>query len=202
MHAEPGEFIGQAYGKAPIATGNASISPSAALISADTKETGLWLWQGEVLPSPSLPGPKSRDQQILHRVTPAAAWTVWIALPIGLALIFIAVLKIPHPDRPVSADTPAVALSSAPSPTVARPIVAVLPAEITEAKLDRVQVASAPAAKITKQGPEPLVTKGRVQRKLSRTGRKIHASHIRRGPPVPTAGVLTPPVMAWHGGGY
>ena len=202
MHAEPGEFMGQAYGNAPMATGNAPISPSAALISTDTKETGLWLWQGEVLPSPSPPGPKSRDQQIPRRVMPAAAWAGWIALPTGLALIFIAVLKIPHPDKPMSADTPAVALSSAPSPPAAGPIVAALPAEITEAKLDRVQVPSAPTAKITEQKPEPPVAKGRAQRKLSRTGRKIHASHVRRGPPVPIAGVLTPPVMAWHGGGY
>jgi hypothetical protein len=202
MHVEPGEFIGQAYGKTPMATGNARISPSAALISTDTKETGLWLWQGEVLPAPLRPGRKSRDQQILRRVMPAAGWAGWIALPTGLALIFIAVSKISHPDRPMSADTPAVALSSAPLPTVARPIVAVLPAEITDAKSDRVQIPSAPAAKITEQEPEPPVAKGRVQRKLSRTGRKIHASHVRRGPPVPIAGVLTPPVMAWHGGGY
>ena len=112
MNAEPGEFMGQASSKAPMVTGNAPIWPSAALISTDTKETGLWLWQGEELPSPFLPGPKSRDQQqLLRRVMPAAGWAGWIALPIGLALIFIAVSMMPHPDGPVSADTPAVALS-------------------------------------------------------------------------------------------
>ncbi len=197
--------MGQASSKAPMVTGNAPIWPSAALISTDTKETGLWLWQGEELPSPFLPGPKSRDQQqLLRRVMPAAGWAGWIALPIGLALIFIAVSMMPHPDGPVSADTPAVALS-APPPAVTRPMVPVPPAERTEteARLDQVQAPSAPAAKITAQGPEPPVAKGRAQHKLSRTARrKTHASHVRRGPLFPTPGVLTPPPMTWHGGGY
>jgi hypothetical protein len=126
MHAEPPEFMGQAYGKAPMVTGNAPISPLAALISTDTKEAGLWLWQGEVPPSPPLPGPKSRDQQILRRIMPAAGWAGWIAVPAGLALAFLAVSMMLRPDRPVSADRPAVALSSAP-PAVMRPIVPVPP---------------------------------------------------------------------------
>ena len=197
--------MGQASSKAPMVMGNAPIWPSAALISTDTKETGLWLWQGEELPSPFLPGPKSRDQQqLLRRVMPAAGWAGWIALPIGLALIFIAVSMMPHPDGSVSADTPAVALS-APPPAVTRPMVPVPPAERTEteARLDQVQAPSAPAAKITAQAPEPPVAKGRAQHKLSRTARrKTHASHVRRGPLFPTPGVLTPPPMTWHGGGY
>ncbi len=200
MHAEPGEFMGQAYSKAPIVTGNVPRSPSAALISTDPKETGLWLWQGEVLPSP--PGPKSRDRQFLRRIMPAAGWAGWIALPAGLALAFLTVSMIPRPDRPISKDRPAVALSSAPSPTVPRPIASVLPAEVTEAKLDRAQVPSAPpAAKLTAQLLEPPVLKGRAQHKLSRSARKNHASHVRKRPLFPTPGVLTPPTT-WHGGGY
>ena len=201
MHAEPGGFMGQAYSNGPMVTGNAAISSSPALISSDIKESGLWLWQGEVPPSPSLPRPKSRDRQILRRIMPAAARAGWIAVPAGFVLAFLAVSIIPRPDRPVS--TPAVALSSAPSPAVTHPIVAVPPAELTKAQLDEVQVPSAPAAKITAQGPEPPVAKGRAQRKLSRTASKIHASHLRRGQPLfPMPGVLTPPPMTWHGGGY
>ena len=195
--------MGQASSKAPIVTGHASISPSAALISADLKEAGLWLWQGEVPPSPPLlPRPKSRGRQILRRIMPAAGWAGWIAVPAGLALAFLAVSMIPRPDRPVSADTPAAALSSAPSPTVAHPIIAVPPAEVTAAKLDQVQEPSTPVAKITARGPEPRIAKPRAQLRSLRTARKIHASHARRGQPVPTAGVLRPPVMTWHGGGY
>lgn len=203
MHAEPGELVGHAYSKAPIVTGSAPGSPSAALISTDLKEAGLWLWQGELPPSPpSLPEPKSHALQILRRIMPAAKWAGWLALPSGLALISIAMSMMPHRDGPVSTDTPAVALSPAQSPTVARPIVTVPPAELTPAPLDQAQVPSAPAAISTAQGPEPPVAKGRVQRKLSRTGRKIHASHILKGPLFPMHGVLTPPVMTWHGGGY
>ena len=205
MHAEQEGSLDRAYRKAVAVTGGAPISTSAnaVLISTDSKESGLWLWQGEAPPSPALPRPKSRAQQFLRRITPAAVWAGWIALPTGLALASIAVSMMPHPDRSVSADTPAVALSSAPSPTVARPIASVVPAEATEAKLDQVQVPSAqPAAKITTQGPEPPVVKARAQYKLSRTARKTRASHVRRGPPVPMVGVLTPPVTTWPGGGY
>ena len=203
MHAETGELIDQAYSKGPIVRGTPPISPSAALVSTDIKEAGLWLWQGEAPPPPALPRPKSRDQQFVRRIMPAAGWAGWIAVPAGLALAFLAVSMIPRPDRPVSVDTPGVALSSAPSPTVANPIVAVPPAKLTAAQLDQVQVPSAPAAKITAQGPEPPVAKGGAQHKLSRTAsRKTHASHVRRGPLFPTLGVLTPPPMTWHGGGY
>src|SRR5437762_7908572 len=103
---------------------------------------------------------------------PAAAWGGWIAVPAGLALAFLAVSMIPRPDRQVSADTPAAALSPAPSPTVAHPMVAIPPAELIEAQLDQVQVPSAPAAKMTAQGPEPPVAKGHAQRKLLRTASK------------------------------
>jgi hypothetical protein len=203
MHAEPREFMGPAYSEAPIVTGDAPISPSTALISTDGKGAGLWLWQCKAPPPPALPLPKSRDRQFLLPIMPVARWAGWIAVPAGLALAFLAVSMVARQDRPVSADTPAVALPSAPPPAVTRPIAPVLPAEVTEAKLDQVQMPSArPAAKITAQGPEPPVVKGREQRKLSRTARKTHASHVRKGPPVPMAGVLTPPVMIWHGGGY
>ena len=203
MLAESRELIGETYSDAPTVTGTPPISPSARLVSTDTKESGLWLWQGEAPPPPALPRPKSRDQQFLRRIMPAAGLAGWIAVPAGLALAFLAVSMIPRPDRPVSADRPAVALSSAPSPAVTPPIVPVSPAERTEAKLDQVQVPSAPpAAKITAQGPEPPVVKGRAQHKLSRTARKTHASHVRKRPLFPTPGVLTPPPMTWHGGGY
>jgi hypothetical protein len=192
MHAEPEEIAGQASSKAPIVTGNVPISASAALISADTKESGLWVWQGEVPPSRSFWRRKSSALQTLRRIMPAARRVGWIALPTGLALVFITILMKPHPDRLVSADTPAVALSSAPLPTVARPIVAVPPAELTEAQMDQVRVPSAPATKITAHGLEPPVAKGGAQRKLSRTARKTHASHVRRGPLFPP-GALTPP---------
>ena len=192
--------MGQTYGKAPIVTGTPPIFPSAPLVSTDLKESGLWLWLGDAPPPPALARPKSRDQRFLRRVMPAAGWAGWIAVPAGLALAFLTVSML---LRPVSPDRPAVALSSAPSPAVTPPIVPVPPAERTAAKLDQVQVPSAqPAAKPAAQGSEPPAVKTRAQHKVSRTARKTHASHVRKRPLFPTPGVLTPPPMTWHGGGY
>jgi hypothetical protein len=201
MHAESRELIGETYSNAPIAAGTPLISPSARLVSTDLKASGLWLWQGEAPPTSALTRPQSRNQQFLRRIMPGAVWAGWIAVPAGLALAFFAVSMIPRPDRPVSADKPAVALSSAPSPAVTPPIVPITPAE--EAKPEQVQVPSAqPAAKLTAQGPEPPAVKGRAQHKGSRTALKTHTSHVRKQPLFPTPGVLRPPPMTWHGGGY
>ena len=226
MGAERGVAIGQAYSEATIAADGAPIPASAnvVLISTDSKESGLWLWQGEAPSQPSPPRPKSRAQQILRRIIPAAGWGGWITLPAGSVLILIVVSMMPRPDRSVSADAPAVALSSASSSTIAHPIVAVPPAKSTvalssaplpavagpiaavpsakptEAQLDQVRVPSSPADKIKAREPEPRMTSWRAP-KSSQTSRKIHASHVRRGP-VPMPGVLTPPPMTWHGGGY
>jgi hypothetical protein len=204
MHAEQGVSMGQAHSEAAIVAGGAPISPSAdaALISTESNESGLWLWQGEAPPQSSLPQSKSRGQQLLRRIIPAAGWVGWIALPTGLTIILIAVSMMPQPDRPVSADAPAVALSSTSSPTVAHPSVVVPTADPTQAQLDHLPVPSAPTAKIPTRGPEPQVVKSHPQRKSSRTVKITHASQSRRGPPVLMPGVLTPPPMTWHGGGY
>ena len=225
MHAEQRGSMGPAYSEAVAVTDDAPIFPSAdaVLISTDSKEAGLWLWQGEALPPPSFSRPKSRHRQILPRIMSAAGWAGWIALPIaGLALTLIAVLMMPDSHRPSPANTPMVAPSSITSPTVAgpivsvpsaelttaappivpRPVVAVPPAEPATAQLDQEQVPSAPAAENVTRGPEPRMARPRAQHKSPRTARKIHASHLRRVPLFPTPGVLTPPLMTWHGGGY
>src|SRR5690242_14714755 len=128
MRAEPREVIRETYTNAPISTGTPPISPSARLVSTDVKESGLWLWQGEAPPISALPRPQSRNQQFLRRIMPAAGWSRWVAVPAGLALAFLAVSMIPRPDKPISADRPAVARSSVPSPAVTPPIVPVTPA--------------------------------------------------------------------------
>jgi hypothetical protein len=203
MHAEQGGSIDRAIRKGAAVPDGAPRSPSAALISTDLEEAGLWLWQGEVPPSPpSLSPPKYRDRQILGRVVPAVGWAAWIAVPAGLALAVLEVSIIPRPDRPESADAPAAALSSAPSPAVAHPIVAVPPAEFPKAQSDQVQVPSASAAKITAQTPESPVGKGRAHRKLARPASKPHAAHVRKGLLFPMPGVLTPPSVTSRGGGY
>lgn len=203
VHAEPDEVLGKTYSKAPIVADTPPTAPPPRLVSTDIKEAGLWLWQGEAPPPPVPRRPKYRDRQFLARMMSAAGWAGWIAVPAGLALTFLAVSMMPRQDRPVSADPPGGALSSAPSPVVARPIVAVPPAEHTEAQPDQAQVPSAPAAsRLAAEEPEPRVTKGRARHKASRTEKRTHASHLRKRPLFPMPGVLTPPPMAWHGGGY
>jgi len=191
-------------GQAVAVTDDAPTSNSsdAVLISTDSKESGLWLWQGDAPSPPSFPRPKSRDRHVLRRIMPAAGWAGWIALPTGLALTLIAILMIPHPDRPVSADRSAVAPSSATSPPPLGAPVAAPPPEPATARLDQEKVPSAPAAQIMTRTPEPRMAKSRAQHKSSRVVRKTHLSHVRRGPLFPIPGVLTPPPMTWHGDGY
>jgi len=195
----------QTYNNGAIVTGDAPISPSAdaPLISTDSKNAGLWLWQGQAVPRPSLSRPKSRDQQVLRRIMRAARRTGWIGLPTGFAFALIVGLVMPHsmpPERSVSADKTAVGLSSVPAPTLVRPSVASAPAELTEAQSDQSQVPLAPAAQTLARPAETRAAKSHAQ--PPRTVRKTHASPARKGPPTLIPGVLTPPSMTWRDGGY
>jgi hypothetical protein len=194
MHAEQEGIYDQAYSTALVA-GGAQTSPSAdgVLVSTDSKESGLWLWQGE---APPLPRPKFRDRQIFRRIVSAVGWAGWITLPAGLAIAVFAASMMRHPDRPVSVAAPAIAPSSAPPAVVAPPSVVVPLAEPAAAQLEPVPVPTTPTAKIPAQ-----TVKSSAQRKSSRTAKLARASHVRRGSPVPMPGVLTPP-LTWHGGGY
>ena len=192
--------VGSVTGDAPIRLS----SPDPALISTGSEEAGLWLWHGEAPPLPSLPQPKLRVRHILARMKPPARWAAWTALPGGLALTLLAVSAMysvpPHWSQ--SADAPAVGLAPTASPTTAPPIAAAPPAPPTEAQFDQTRASPAPAPQISGQGSEQPMVSSRAQRKSPGTGRKTHASLVRRGSPVLIPGVLTPPVMTWHGGGY
>ena len=200
--------MSQVDARVGIVTGDAPItlsSPDAALISTGSKEAGLWLWHGEAPPPPSRPQPKLRVRHILARMKPSARWAAWTAaLPGGLALTLLAVSAMysvpPHWSQ--SADAPAVGLAPTASPTTAPPIAAAPPAPPTEAQFDQTRASPAPAPQISGQGSEQPMVSSRAQRKSPGTGRKTHASLVRRGSPVLIPGVLTPPVMTWHGGGY
>ena len=199
--------MSQVDARVGIVTGDAPItlsSPDAALISTGSKEAGLWLWHGEAPPPPSRPQPKLRVRHILARMKPSARWAAWTALPGGLALTLLAVSAMysAPPHRSESADAPAIALAPTASPAAAPPIAAVPPAPPTEAQFDQTRASPAPAPQISGQGSEQPMVSWRAQRKSPRTLRKTHASLVRRGPPVLIPGVLTPPVMTWHGGGY
>ena len=204
---EPGEFMGQVDAKVGTVTGDAPITLSSTdrtLISAGSEEAGLWLWHGEAPTAPSLRQPKSRLEHILARTKPVVRWTGWITLPAGLALILLAA-SVKHsapPLGPKSADAPAVALPPVPSPTVAPSRVAPPPAQFADTQFDQTRAPSAPESQISGRASDRPVVSWHPQRKSARTVRRTHASRFRRGPPMLIYGVLTPPVMTWHGGGY
>ena len=155
-------------------------------MSDESQESGLWLWHGKA-PLPSGPKPASRVRQILGRILSAARWDGWLALPGGLTLGYFAASVLLHstpPDEPVPSDTP----------TVARPIAAEPPAEVT-AQTDQVQVPSAPTTQMTARELERQVAKWREHRAWSARVRKTHLLLARRG-----SSMFEP--MTWHGGGY
>jgi hypothetical protein len=195
--------MGELDAKAGTVTTDAPIT-DAALISTGSGEAGLWLWHGEAPPRPSLPQPKSRVECILARIMPAARLAAWMALPGGLALTLLALSVVPSapPQRSEPTDKPAVILPLVPSPTTPRPIIAFPPAQLGDAQFDRVRAPSAPTAQILSREPERPVAQWRSQRKPLRIVRRTHAPRIRKGPTILITGVLTPPVMTWHGGGY
>jgi len=199
--------------KVAMVTGGAPIrSPSShpALSTTESQEAGLWLWRGEALPPPSAPQPKSRVQlksrvqQILSSMVPAARWAGWMVLLGGLAVALLAASAMLHPtlEESVSVDMPAVSLPPVLSATVVRPSVAPASAELTEAQSDQTEVPLAPAAQTSARPAETRVSKSHAQRTSPRTVKKTNASPARRGPPTLIPGVLTPPSMTWHGGGY
>jgi hypothetical protein len=198
--------MAQIDAKVGIVADATPITPSstdAALISTGSDEAGLWLWHGEAPKAPSLPQPKSRVEHILASMMPGARRAGWIALPGGLALTLLAVSVMhPSPYRPESADRPAVVLAPAASPTIARPIAAMLPAQATDVQFDQMRVPSPPEPQISGRASDRRMVSWHAQRKSARTVRRTHASRLRRGPPMLIYGVLTPPVMVWHGGGY
>ena len=90
-------------------------------MSAESQETGLWLWQAEAPPPQSRPEPLSGGRVILGRIVAAARWTGWIAPAGGLLLTLLAtslVLRSTALDRRISVDTRTVFPQSA-SPLIA-----------------------------------------------------------------------------------
>jgi hypothetical protein len=155
-------------------------------MSNESQQSGLWLWHGKA-PPPSGPKPASRVSQIVGRILSAARWGDWLAVAGGLTLALFAALALLHstpPGEPVASDTP----------TVARPISAEPPAQVT-AQTDQVEVPSAPTAQMTAREPERQVARWHTHRTGSATVRKTHLLLARRGPPP-----FEP--MTWHGGGY
>lgn len=183
-------------------------STDAALISTGDEQSGLWLWHGAAPPSPPVARPGSRVEHVLGRIMPAARWAGWMALSGGLALalLTVPVMHSAPPPRPEAPPKPPTALAPAPSTPVAHPVGAVPQTQPAEAQSDQPRIASVsapePAPQVMQREPERQMVQERAHRKPLRSVRKTQASRTRRGPLMMVPGVLTPPVMTWHGGGY
>jgi hypothetical protein len=166
--------------------------PQAKTVSAESQETGLWLWQGEAPPLLQGEAPSQRFRSeplsvgrvILNRIVAAARWTGWITSAGGLILILLAsslVLRSTALDGRISPDARAV------SPQPRSPLIAtrsLIPApsiELPDVRLDLVRM---PA--------EGQMVRTRAERRSPPSVRRTHA-FAGRGSPVLIPGVLTPP---------
>jgi hypothetical protein len=195
-----GSAGGEAAAPAPENSGSrgqgAIVLPQAKTVSAESQETGLWLWQGEAPPPRSRPEPLSRGRAILDRIVAAARWTGWIAPAGGLTLILLAaslVLRSTALDRRISADTRAV--SPQPGSTlIATHLLIPQPSiDLPDVGLDQMRMPPAASTQMIAQPAESQMVKRRAQRRSPPSVRRTHASFARRGSPVLIPGVLTPP---------
>ena len=166
------------------------------LVSAESQETGLWLWRGEAPPPRSRPEPLSRARGILGRIVAAARSIRWIAPAGGLILILLTatlVLRSTALDRKIPVDTHAV--SPRPGSTLI-PSHSLIPPpsiELPGVRLDQVQMPPPPAAQMMARPAEGQMVKRRVQARSPASVRGTRASFAHRGSPVLIPGVLTPP---------
>jgi hypothetical protein len=171
----------------------AIVLPQTKTVSAESQETGLWLWQGKAPPPQSRSEPLSRRRVILDRIVAAARWTGWIAPAGGLILILLAaslVLRSTALDRRISADTRA-ALPQPGSMLIATHLLIPQPSiELPDVGL---RMPPAASAQMMAQPREGQTVKRRAQRRSPPRVRRTHASFARRGSPVLIPGVLTPP---------
>ena len=165
-------------------------------ISAESRETGLWLWQGEAPPPRSHPEPLSRGRGILGRIVAAARSIRWIAPAGGLILILLAaslLLRSPPLDRRISAGTRAVSPQPGSTLIPSHSLISPPSIELPDVRLDQVQMPPPPAAQMMARPADGQMVNRRAQHRSPTSVRGTSASFARRGSPVLTPGVLTPP---------
>jgi hypothetical protein len=172
------------------------VLPQAKTVSAESQESGLWLWQGEAPPPRSRPEPLSRGRVFLDRIVAAARWTGWKAPAGGLILILLAaslVLRSTPLDGQISADTRAVSPQPGSTLISTRSLIPPPSIELPDVALDQVRMPPAASTQMIAQPAEGQMVKRRAQRRSPPSVRRAHASFARRGSPVLIPGVLTPP---------
>jgi hypothetical protein len=170
--------------------------PQAESVSAESPETGLWLWQGEAPPPRSGPKPPWRARVILARIVDAARSASWIARAGGLILILLTgslVLRPTALDRRISAETPAVSPQPGSTLVVTHSPINPPSIEFPDVGLDLARMPPVESAQMMAQPAEGQMVKRRAHRRSPPSVRRTHELFARRGSPFLIPGVLTPP---------
>ena len=165
-------------------------------VSAESQETGLWLWQGGAPPPQSRPAPLSRGRGIAGRIVAAGRSIRWIAPAGGLILVLLAgsfMLRSTPLDRRISADTRATSPQPESTLIPSHSLISPPSIELPDVRLDQVQMPTPPAAQTMARPAEGQTVNRRAQRRSPTSVRGNSASFARRGSPVLIPGVLTPP---------
>ena len=170
--------------------------PEVKSVSAESQETGLWLWQGEAPLPRSCPEPLFHGRAISDRIIAAARCTAWVAAASGFVLILLTeslVLPSPPLDRRISADTRAVSPQPGSTLIATHSLIPPPAIELPNVALDQMRMPPAASAQMMSQPTEGHMVKKRAQRRSPTGVRRTHASFAPGGSPVVIPGVLTPP---------
>jgi hypothetical protein len=180
----------------PESRGQGIVLSQAKSVSAESQETGLWLWQGEAPPPRSRPELLSRARGILGRIVAATRSIRWIAPAGGLIFILLAGSLVLHSmalDGRISADTRAASPQPGSTLIPSRSLVSPPSIELPDVRLDQAQMPAPPASQMTARPAEGQMVNRRAQRRSPTNVRGTSAAFARRGSPVLIPGVLTPP---------
>jgi hypothetical protein len=192
-------------------------SPSAAPLSNDSREPGLWLWQGgeapphSDAPPPASPArPPSRVERIADFVGSAARWARRMGPASGWFLIGLAAFVMAHAlpgGEPMPRNMPAAAPQPVPAPSAALPASSTSPAGVPVAQLGQLSEPSGAIAKRMAGRNQHIPAKWLASRRSRLVVRRAYPFLVYRSPPVFRESCRYqcddgPEVTTWHGGGY
>lgn len=192
-------------------------SPGAAPLSNDSREPGLWLWQGgeapphSDAPPPASPArPPSRVERIADFVGSAARWARRMGPASGWFLIGLAAFVMAHAlpgGEPMPRNMPAAAPQPVPAPSAALPASSTSPAGVPVAQLGQLSEPSGSIAKRMAGRNQHIPAKWLASRRSRLVVRRAYPFLVYRSAPV-----FREPcryqcddgseVTTWHGGGY
>jgi len=165
-------------------------------LSAESEETGLWLWQGEAPPPRSRREDLSRRRSILGRILAAPRWTGWIGRAGGLIFILLPASLVLR-STPLDGEIPADARVVSPQPrstlVATHSLIPPPSIELPNLRLEQVQMPLSAATQIMPEPREGQIANSRAQARSPTSVRRTHTRFARRGSPVLIPGLLTPP---------